>query len=61
MQRVTPKHEFPCLPLAQGVFTVPGDGIIRFARHSGIPWPTTQLQGWLVVEAEQESVNCKPL
>ena len=39
-----------------GAFTVPGDGAIDFAALLGDPARATAMQGWLVVEAEQDPV-----
>jgi inosose dehydratase len=43
-----------------GVFTVPGDGMIDFARALE-PLSAANYDGWLVVEAEQDPAKAPPL
>jgi inosose dehydratase len=46
--------------VVDGVFTVPGDGMIDFAGVLAA-LATVQYDGWLVVEAEQDPVTAPPL
>ncbi len=44
----------------EGVFTVPGDGMIDFGRFAGL-LGEIGYQGWVVVEAEQDPAKAPPL
>jgi inosose dehydratase len=46
--------------VVEGVFTVPGDGAVDFARLLGL-LKDARYQGWLVVEAEQDPARAHPL
>ena len=44
----------------EGVFTVPGDGIISF-DHTFNVLTKAEYEGWMVVEAEQDPAKANPL
>jgi inosose dehydratase len=44
----------------EGVFTVPGDGVINF-DHTFETLAKSQYEGWMVVEAEQDPAKANPL
>ncbi|HXP78215.1 MAG TPA: myo-inosose-2 dehydratase [Stellaceae bacterium] len=46
--------------VVEGVFTVPGDGVVDFARVLSV-LKDARYQGWLVVEAEQDPAKARPL
>ena len=46
--------------MLDGVFTVPGDGVIDFRRIARA-LKAADYRGWLVVEAEQDPAKAPPL
>lgn len=60
VERVRREHWSFCRAVSEGVFTIPGDGLVDFPRLFA-ELAQQNYRGWLVVEAEEDPAKAPPL